>query len=164
MSTHRDKIKAALAAGAWAFNGNYKDLSQVAAFYPAYLAVYDEMRAASRYPYNDDFKGRIPGIAGPCEVTAIYLLQQLRSVREMEAQVNERKAAGWRDFDPAELAGVPLRFAGVAEYGWYHGGNGFRAWDNARLTRYGQSSVMVLTGRARTRGHLVTGRLIVKDA
>lgn len=81
----------------------------------------------------------------------------------METQIAEHRAAGWRDFDPAELGDGPVRFAGVAEYGWYMGGDGFREWETARLTRYGHSSVMVLRGRARTNGHLVIGKLLVKD-
>lgn len=146
----------------WTWNNDYKDLGQVEGFYPAYLAVYEELRAAGQYPYNDSFKGRVAGIEGPREDTAIYLLQQLRSVREMETQVAEHRAAGWRDFDPAEIEAGPVRFAGVAQYGWYMGGDGFQEWSNARLTRY-YSSVMLLTGRHRTSGHLLEGRLIVKD-
>ena len=60
---------------AWTFSKDYKDLEQVGEFYPAYLAVYESLRAAGEYPYNDSFKGRIPGIEGPQEDTAIYLLQ-----------------------------------------------------------------------------------------
>jgi hypothetical protein len=147
----------------WAWNNDYKDLGQVEAFYPAYLAVYEQLRAADGYPFNADFKGRIPGIEGPREDTAIYLLQKLRSIRDMEAKVTGHRAAGWRDVDLAELDGGPVRFAGVAEYGWYMGGDGFQSWENARLTRH-DSSVWVLPGRNRTRGHLVAGKLLVKTA
>jgi hypothetical protein len=150
---------------AWTFNKNHKDLEQVAEFYPAYLAVYEELRAAGKYPYNDSFTGRIPGIEGPDEGRAIYMLQTLRSVRDMQAKIAAHRAEGWRDFDTAEVEAGPVRYAGVAMYGWYMGGNGFQEWtDNTRLTRYGHSSVMLLTGRARTHGHLINGRLLVKDA
>ena len=100
----------------WTWNNDYGDLSQVEGFYPAYLAVYEELRAAGQYPYNDSFKGRIPAIAGPREETAIYLLQKLRQLHKTEARLTEHRAGGWRDFDPAQLAGGPTRFAGVAEY------------------------------------------------
>ena len=156
----------------WAWSSDYRDLSQVEEFYPAYLAVYEELRAEGQYPYNDSFKGRIPGIAGPREHTAIYLLQTLRHLHETEATLTEHRAAGWRDFDPARLARGPVRFAGVAEYAIYHagssatgltaGGSGWREWANARLTRY-HASMMVLPGRNRTNGHIVSGKLIVKD-
>jgi hypothetical protein len=146
----------------WTWNNNYKDLAQVEPFYPAYLTVCNEIDAAGGYPFNDSFKGRIPGIEGPGEDTAIYMLQTLRSVRDMETKIAARRAEGWRDFDPAELDGGPVRYAGVAQYGWYMGGTGYQEWDNARLTRYGHSSVMLLTGRNRTRGHLTAGKLLVK--
>ena len=146
----------------WTWNNDYKDLGQVEEFYPAYLAVYEPLRAAGQTPYNDLFKGRIPGIEGPREDTAIYMLQTLRSVREMEAQVAEHRVAGWRDVDTAEIGDRPVRFAGIVEYGFYMGGTGFREWESARLTRH-FSSWAVLPGRNRTNGHLVAGKLLVKD-
>ena len=148
---------------AWTWNKDYKDLGQVEEFYPAYLAVYEPLHAAGQTPYNDLFKGRIPGIEGDREDTAIYLLQQLRSVREMQAQIAEHREAGWRDFDPAEIDGGPVRFAGVAEYcgtmAATVSGNGKTRGSRAMATR----SVMVLAGRARTNGHLAAGKLLVKD-
>jgi hypothetical protein len=156
----------------WTWNKDYKDLGQVAEFYPAYLVVYEELRAAGQYPFNASFKGRIPGIEGDREDTAIYLLQNLRRLHEVEAMLTEHRAAGWRDVRPAELDGSPVRYAGVIEYAIYDsgahcagstaGGTGWREWQNARLTRY-HSSVMVLPARKRTNGHLVAGRLIVRD-
>lgn len=146
----------------WIFNKDYNDLGQVQDFYAGYLAARLQLTSAGQYPYNDSFRGRIPGIVGPDEDTAIYLLQTLRKVREMERQVTARREAGWRDFTPAELDSGPVRYAGIAEYGWYMGGDGFREWGNARLARYGRS-VMVLPGRRRTNGHLISGRLLVKD-
>ena len=59
----------------------------------------------------------------------------------MQAQIAEHREAGWRDFDPAEIDGGPVRYRRVAENGWYMGGDGFREWENARLTRYGHSIV-----------------------
>jgi hypothetical protein len=146
----------------WQWNGDYKDLGQVEEFYPAYLDVLAQITGAGGYPYNVSFKGRIPGIAGPREDTAIYLLQVTRSVRDMQAKVAGHLEAGWRGFDPAEVDGGAVRYAGVAEYGWYMSGTGFREWPDARLARSG-TLMMVLPGRARTRGHLVGGQLIVKD-
>lgn len=147
---------------AWEWNKDYKDLGQVEEFYPAYLARYEALRAAGQHPYNDSFKGQIPGIEGPHEDTAIYMLQTLRRVREMESIAAERRADGWRDFDPAELGDSPKRFAGVAEYGYNMGGDGWHEWLPARLRRY-HSSLMVLRGGERTNGHLVNGRVLVKD-
>ena len=145
----------------WDFNRDYDDLGQVAEFYPAYLAVCEELTAAGEYPYNDSFKGRVPGIEGPREDTAIYLLQKTRHQREHDAKVAGYRADGWRDFDPAEIGAGPVRFAGVVEHG-FENGTGVRAWDGARVTRY-HSSLAVLPARCRTRGHVVYGQLLVKD-
>ena len=156
----------------WRWNNDYGDLDQVTEFYPDYLAVYADLALAGKYPYNDSFKGRIPGIEGPREDTAIYLLQMLRSLCNTEITLARHREAGWRDLDPAELDRGPARFAGVAEYAIYHvgsraagltvGGSGWQEWENARLTHC-RSSVMVLPGRTRVNGHIVAGKLIVKD-
>lgn len=58
----------------WTWDNDYRNLKQVEEFYPAYLAIYEPLRAAGQTAYNDLFKGRIPGIEGPREDTAIYLL------------------------------------------------------------------------------------------
>jgi hypothetical protein len=146
----------------WTFNRDYHDLDQVAEFYPAYLKILAELTAAGLYPYNDSFKGRIPGIEGPCEDTAIYLLQSTRSVRETEATVVAHREAGWRDLKPGELDNGPIRYAGIAEYGFYMGGTGWQTWADSRLTKW-NSSIAVLPGRARTNGLLVNGSLLVQD-
>ena len=83
----------------WTWNRNYEDLEQVAEFYPAYLARYEELDAAGRYAYNDDFKGRIPGIGGEREDTAIYLLQGLRRQRETQGRIDGWLAEGFRVID-----------------------------------------------------------------
>lgn len=146
----------------WTWNNNYRDLTQVERFYPAYLARFEQLQAAGKYPYNASFRGHVSGIEGPDEDRAIYMLQTLRGVREVESTVAIHRAAGWRDMDPAELHSGPVRFAGVAEYGFYMGGTGFREWSNARLTMF-HSSMMLLPGRNRTNGQLVTSKVIVKD-
>lgn len=147
----------------WTFNRNYKDLGQVAAFYPAYLAVYEELAAAGKYPYNDEFRGRVAGIEGPAEDSAIYLLQTTRHVREHQARLAAYRADGWRDLDPAEVAAEPVRFAGVVDHSYDMSGTGWSEWSNARVARW-HSSLMVLPGRARVNGALASGSLLVKDA
>lgn len=146
---------------AWTFNRDYKDLGQVEQFYPAYLARYEQLVAAGKYPYNDEFKGCLPGAEGPSEDAAIYLCQTLRSVREMEAQVAALRAAGWRDLEPGELDKGPVRFAGVAQYGWYMGGTGLKVWGSARIAQR-ETYQVVLPGRSRTNGHIVAGKLLVQ--
>lgn len=159
-------------AAQWAWNDNYRDLTQVEPWYPSYLVIYEELAAAGRYPYDDCFKDRIPDIRARNEDTAIYLLQRLRSLHATQAWLTGHLAAGWRDPGIAGLDGTPARFTGVAEYAIYHpgshatgltvNGSGWREWENARLTRR-NGSLVVLPGRNRTRGHTVSGKVIVKD-
>ena len=146
----------------WTFNRDYRDKGQVEAFYPEYLAIREELESAGQYPYNEAFNGRIPGIAGPDEDTAIYLLQQEHSLRELDATLAARRADGWRDLPHEEITDTPQKFAGVALYGFYVGGTGWRQWDNARVRRYG-SGVMILPAGRRTNGHIAAGRLLVLD-
>jgi hypothetical protein len=162
-----DQSFEALAAKTWVFNGNRRDKDQVLPWFPAYLEVLEELNAAGKYHYNDAFKGRIPGIEGPDEDLAIYMLQGIRSRADHTARLDHRRAGGWRDFDPAELGefgSAPVRYAGIVSHSFYTDGTGWQEWSGARLTWFTHSSVMVLAGRARTRGTLPNGPLLVLDA
>ncbi len=70
--------------GIFVFNGDYHDLAQIIPFIDDYWTIYKELIAAGKYPYDDRFTGRIPGLAGalPREETPIYLLQGLRGLVE----------------------------------------------------------------------------------
>ena len=142
------------------FNRNYKDLEQVAAYYPAYLTVYERMTEAGAYPYNDNFKGRIPGIEGPDEDTAIYLLQGMRSMRELEAKVDAALADGYEAVDRDTVQGT-TKYATIVHYGYYMGGTGWNVWKDARLVRNG-SNVVVLPKGKRTNGFLLQAKVMVK--
>lgn len=82
------------------FNGDYGDRAQVEAYYPAYMKRYWELVAEGRYPYNDDFKGHIPGIEGDSEDTAIYLLQGMRSLDEDAVRMARYRADGFVEPGP----------------------------------------------------------------
>lgn len=85
-----------MSAQGFRFNKSYDDLAQVAPYLPAFLARLEELQAAGQYRYNDSFKGRIPGIEGPDEDTAIYLLQGLQRQQEQDAKVAGMVADGYR--------------------------------------------------------------------
>jgi hypothetical protein len=70
--------------GIFVFNGDYHDLAQIIPFIDDYWTIYEELKAAGKYPYNDNFNGRIAGLVNalPREETPIYLLQRLRSLVE----------------------------------------------------------------------------------
>lgn len=152
----------------FAFNRDYHDTEQVAAFLPAFLEVYEELRAAGKYPYNDSFKGRIPGIEGPDEDTAIYLLQTLKHLQDQDAKIAEYLADG---FEHIESVDEVTRFSGIVNYGFCVGGTGWREWERARLVPTRSPRQRAITGGiggvmpkgARTRTIvLLGGKFLVK--
>lgn len=132
----------------------------MAEFFPTYMAVYEEITAAGHYPYDSSFKGRIPGITGPSEDTAIYLLQGTRHLRELQVQIDAALADGC---EPLDSLDVETKFSRVIHYGFYMGGTGWQEWKNARLIPHDSGSIKaVLPKGKRTHGHYVSGKVLVK--
>ncbi len=77
------------------FNKNYNDLDQVKDFYPDFLTIYNGLKEKGEYPYNARFEGKIRGIEGDDEKTAIYLLQHLRDKKEKEELDKKMLLDGW---------------------------------------------------------------------
>jgi hypothetical protein len=150
----------------WQFNKNYKDLNQVAAFLPDYLTVYDEIRKTGQYPYNDSFKGRVSGIEGEDEDTAIYLLQKTRhqfelqaKVFELQAKVNEALDTG---FQPLDTVDSETKFTSVIHYAFENGETGWQRWNQARVIPHNNNGMAVLPKGKRTHGHILYGKVLVK--
>lgn len=140
------------------FDQNYDNNEQVRPFFADYMVIYRELEAAGKYPYNASLKGRVPGIEGDDEDTAIYLLQRLRDLDALKLQISDFKASG--GVEVTELAET-IRGT-VVVYGFYMGGSGWRQYDHARLVpRHGRPHAILPKG-ARTRGHLVDGHVMVK--
>src|SRR5450631_1726725 len=111
------------------FDKNYKNLEQVRPLMPAFLARYDEIQQAGRYPYNDDFTGYL-GITGDekAEKTAIYLCQSLRRLDAIAWKVRNALADGYKA-DPAGRG----KCSSIIHYGWEMGGSGWNEYRDARL-------------------------------
>ncbi|MFC0314875.1 hypothetical protein ACFQNE_14230 [Gordonia phosphorivorans] len=116
------------------WNRNYGDHEQVRPFMDQFLQVHAGIVGGGAYPYNDSFKGRIDGIAGSeSEDTAIYLLQNLKSLDELDVQVAEFvNNGGCRLTDSGLVEGRMYRGT-VVNYGFYVGGTGWRQHDNVRF-------------------------------
>ena len=141
---------------------NYRDLEQVAPFVDRYFAIFTELQAIPVFGYNDLFKHRIPGIEGPGEDSAIYLLQTIRGKLEDLAKVNAALADGC---SPIETVTEKTKFHRVVHYGWQNGEDGYREWEDARLVPYenGRQTIMaVLPKGKRTYGTPLTGKVLVK--
>ena len=139
--------------GTWRFDKNYRNTEQVAAFMPAFLERFAELDPTLRFAYNDSFRGHVAGIEGPCEDTAIYLLQQRKDLLELESRVAQALADGF--VEVTETAG-PLKCSTVVHYGFYMGGTGWKEWQDVRLVP-ARSGMAVLPKRARTHGHIIIG-------
>ena len=127
------------------WNRDYKDLEQVAEWLPEFTAIRDEITAAGGYPYNNDFKGRIPGISGEREDTAIYLLQGLYRRREMDLRIAQWLVDGWRHIDSVAAT---ERFAHVILYKADRSGE-WHEYADARLMPEPNPRQAEVTGRIR---------------
>ena len=125
------------------WNRDYKDLEQVAEWLPEFKELRAAMISAGEYPYNDSFKGKIPGIAGEREDTAIYLLQGLFRQREMAARV-----AGWLGdgLRPLSELGAVTKFRRVVLYKADRSGEWYEYAD-ARLVPETKPHQAEVTGR-----------------
>ena len=115
------------------------DREQVREFLPEFTALREAMAERGEYPYNDSFLGRIPGIAGDCEGTAIYLLQTLYDIERERREIEALDAEGYR---PIDLLMETTKYAHVVVHqpDYYVGGTG-------RIDRFEQARVVPKDGR-----------------
>jgi hypothetical protein len=125
------------------WNRDFKDLEQVAEWLPEFTAIYDQIAAAGKYPYNDSFRGKIAGIAGDREDTAIYLLQGLYRQREMDARIAGWLAEGYRHL--TELGAV-TKFPVVILYRADRSGE-WHQYEAARLVPEAKPNQAAVTGK-----------------
>ena len=125
------------------WNRDYKDLEQVAEWLPAFTVIRDEITSAGGYPYNDDFKGKIPGIIGGREDTAIYLLQGLYRQRQAQARIE-----GWlgEGFRPVDSLPAVSKFPRVILYKADRSGE-WHEYQDARLVPETKPRQAEVTGR-----------------
>jgi|GEM_PF-6772841 len=138
------------------FDQDYDNHEQVRPYFAAYLRRLQALEIAGKYPYNDSFKGHIPGIEGPDEDTAIYLLQGMGDRDAMRAKRDDFLAAGGREMRPSDLhEGQQLRGT-VVHCGFYVGDTGWTQFESARLVK-NRGRLMVLEKGKRSSGHLLLG-------
>jgi hypothetical protein len=147
--------------GEWCFNRDYGDLDQVAPFLTAFMEVLADLESEGKCRYNGSFKGRIPGIEGPCEDTAIYLLQGLERENAQDAEVARLIGAGYAWLD--EVAEPRRRRRVVLVPARRDGGEWASHFDARVIGRGGRPYAALPKGR-RTRGHLVMGRRVLVSA
>lgn len=142
------------------FDKTYANLEQVAPWLDAFNAVYDEILAGGGYPYNDSFKGRIPGIFGPNENTGIYLLQGLRREREQAARVVALREQGYADVEKM----VPKSKVAYSRIVLYSTGRGGQVieHENARLVSDAQGVPYAVLPKGKVkRGYRIDSRKVL---
>jgi hypothetical protein len=143
------------------FNRNYDDLEQVRAFLPAFEARLAELNAAGQYRYNDAFKGHVPGIEGPDEETAIYLLQCLEGADRRREEVDRMLANGYRFVDQLDAT---TRFAHVVLVPTHRHQGAMSTFRDARVVPRDGRLFAVLPKGKRTNGILINERrVLVRD-
>jgi hypothetical protein len=125
------------------WNRDYKDLEQVAEWLPEYTEVRAAAIKAEGYPYDAFFKGKIPGLVGDREDTAIYLLQGLYRQREMDARITAWLADGYRSL--TELDAV-TKFPHVILYRADRSGT-WHEYADARLVPEAKANQAEVTGK-----------------
>ena len=145
------------------FDKNYNNKEQVREWLPAFSEIREEMTARQEYPYNDSFVGAIPGLAGPNEVTGIYLLQCLYTIEEEQRRVAALYADG---FKLLELLSARKRFSHVAIWreGHYVGGTGkLNVYDDARVEPNVFGKPRAVLPKGKRNGYLVeSAQVLVK--
>jgi hypothetical protein len=84
------------------FDENYENLKQVEKFYPEFKKLYDNITEKGNFAYNYLFEGKIKGIEGEDEKTAIYLLQNLETQKNKEKKIKELLENGFNRIDKGE--------------------------------------------------------------
>lgn len=159
--------EAALSAP-YVFDKDYNNHEQVRPYMEEFLRVYSELEQPGRgFVYDYDFRGRIPGIAGPDEGTAIYLLQNLRRLDQLEVTKAEFIASGGRRFSASELEpGQTLRGT-LVRAGFYMGGTGWEVHENVRVSLWPDGSsqpVAQAIGKGKRNGRpLFDGELYFRE-
>lgn len=105
------------------FDNDYGNKEQVRQWLPTFQRIRATIEAEGRYPYNDSFKGRIDGIEGADEDTAIYLLQSLHAIEQEHATIALLRSEG---FEPLDTLSKTTRYPTVVLWyqGCYVGGTG----------------------------------------
>lgn len=131
------------------FNKDYEDLDQVKGFYEEFKEIKNSIEGRA---YNSMFEGKIAGIAGDDEKTAIYLLQQLDTANRRQAKINELLQKGYSEVVPED--GGMNKYESVVKVGNGYSKAGVNEYPKARIAFADKRMYIVPKGN-RTRGYNV---------
>lgn len=131
------------------FNGNWNNLDQVKPFYKQFKQVKDNMNS---YPYNDNFIGKIDGLAGDDEKTAIYLLQQLDTDNKRQTKIDELLNNGYKKVIPQ--SGGSCKYESIVKVGNNFSKDGVDEYPKAKIW-FADGHMFIVPKGHRTRGYNV---------
>ena len=137
------------------FNGDYKDLEQVQPFYDEFKKLKD---GTVGFAYNDMFMGKILGIVGKNENTAIYLLQQLDTEYKRRSEIEKLHNSGYRQVVPK--TGGFERYENVVKIGNNYSSAGVNEYPKARIF-FSDGRMYIVPKGNRSRGYTVTDDSLV---
>ena len=148
--------------GSYAWNGDWDDLEQVRPYFEQFKSIKD----GEGLFYNDDFRGRIDGLAGPFEDRGIYLLQKLHRQERNLKTIAEALANGHHELASLPEADRPDRSKFSSIYVLRDGGQQIFRYEQARIVfdpRTGMAEAILPKGK-RTRGYRIysSDRLVVR--
>ncbi len=151
-------------AGPFRFDGDYGNPEQVRPYLEVFLRRREELDEAALYPDNDIFRGHIPGIEGPDDSAAFWLLRLLADLDEIAARREEFIASGAREVTIADLAPGQVLRGTVVQCGFHRRGTGWVRFDSARV-RLERGRMFLLEKGRRTHGRwLVGGTVLLRSA
>ena len=140
------------------FDGSYKNLKQVEVFYPAFLREYKKLEKEGKYTYNYLFKGKIKGIEGENEDTAIYLLQQSKTQKSKEEKIANLLKDG---FTKIEMGEGCKKFDKVVMVGTDYSRDSTKEFEKAKiLFDKGYANFIIPKGYRKRGVMLYTGKLV----
>lgn len=140
------------------FNKDYRDYAQVEEFLPAFMSRLAELESAGQYRYNDSFKGHIPGIEGPSEDSAIYMLQGLERWNTERARVAALLASGYSELTELDTM---TRYSHIVLVRVRDMGEPWADYHDARLVPKDGQPYAILPKGKRTNGYSVSGRRVL---
>lgn len=153
-----DAYAAESSVAPFVFDKDRKNKEQVRPYYAAFLIEREHVLADRGFMDISAFRGKIDGIGGPDEDTAIYLLGTMHDLDAMKVNVADFVEAGGVDGETLE-PGREYRGT-VARYGWYSGGTGWQVSESARAVYYPGHGVRI-TEKNKRQGYILSGSTMI---
>jgi len=154
------------ASAPFVYNKNFYDLEQVRPLMADFLRVYGELeQPGSGWVYNEDFKGKIPGLQGASEADerdVIIMLQNLRKLDVVREQVDAFRDAGGREVTIDDIPDGQELHGTVVLQRLRQQDPTYAVFENARLRRCRRTGGLEYVEEGELTGHpIFTGDVMI---